>query len=201
MQKSFSAKLIKKLICHSKLNLMAKVTRSMRVADERIVTKIFFIRGQKVMLDEDLAELYQVSTKRLNEQVKRNIARFPTDFMFQLTEKEFQILKSQNATSSWGGRRKLPSAFTEHGVLMLSSVLSSERAITVNIQIMRIYTKMRELLMTNQEILLKLEQLERQTIQNSDDIQVVFSHLKQLLIPPEQVNRQRIGFKRADEKN
>jgi len=180
---------------------MAKVTRSMRVADERIVTKIFFIRGQKVMLDEDLAELYQVSTKRLNEQVKRNIARFPTDFMFQLTEKEFQILKSQNATSSWGGRRKLPSAFTEHGVLMLSSVLSSERAITVNIQIMRIYTKMRELLMTNQEILLKLEQLERQTIQNSDDIQVVFSHLKQLLIPPEQVNRQRIGFKRADEKN
>jgi hypothetical protein len=180
---------------------MAKVTRSMRIADERIVTKIYLIRGQKIMLDEDLAELYQVPTKRLNEQVKRNIARFPKDFMFQLTEKEIQILKSQNATSSWGGRRKLPSAFTEHGVLMLSSVLNSDRAISVNIRIMRIYTKMREMLMTNQEILLKLEQLERQTIQNSDDIQVVFAHLKRLLIPPEQANRQRIGFKRAGEKN
>jgi hypothetical protein len=179
---------------------MAKVTRSMKVADEMIVTKIFFIRGHRVMLDEDLAELYQVPTGRLNEQVKRNIARFPKDFMFQLTEEELQILKSHFATSSWGGRRKLPSAFTEHGVLMLSSVLNSERAISVNIQIMRIYTKMREMLMTNQEILLKLEQLERQTIQNSDDIQVVFAHLKRLLIPPEQANRQRIGFRMPDEK-
>ena len=113
------------------------------------------------MLDEDLAELYQVPTGRLNEQVKRNIGRFPVDFMFQLTEEEFKNLISQNATSSWGGRRKLPFAFTEHGVLMLSSVLNSERAVGVNIQIMRIYTKMREMLMTNQEIQLKLEQLER----------------------------------------
>ena len=151
------------------------------------------------MLDEDLAELYQVPTGRLNEQVKRNIDRFPQDFMFQLTEEEFKNLISQNATSSWGGRRKLPSAFTEHGVLMLSSVLSSGRAVAVNIQIMRIYTKMREMLMTNQEILLKLEQLERQTFQNTGDIQAIFDHLKQFLIPVEQAERRWIGFRRKDE--
>jgi len=170
----------------------------MMVADEMIVTKIYLLRGQKVMLDEDLAELYQVPTGRLNEQVKRNIARFPADFMFQLTKEEFENLKSQNATSSWGGRRKLPSAFTEHGVLMLSSVLNSERAVSVNIQIMRIYTKMREMLMTNQEILLKLEQLERQTFQNSDDIQMIFTALKELLNPPQEP-RPRIGFRRPGE--
>ncbi len=152
------------------------------------------------MLDEDLAELYQVPTGRLNEQVKRNIARFPADFMFQLTKEEFENLKSQNATSSWGGRRKLPSAFTEHGVLMLSSVLNSERAVSVNIQIMRIYTKMREMLMTNQDILLKLEQLERQTFQNSDDIQMIFTALKELLTPPQEP-RPRVGFRRKDEQD
>jgi hypothetical protein len=177
---------------------MAKADKSMMVADEMIVTKIYLLRGQKVMLDEDLAELYQVPTGRLNEQVKRNIARFPADFMFQLTKDEFENLKSQNATSSWGGRRKLPSAFTEHGVLMLSSVLNSERAVSVNIQIMRIYTKMREMLMTNQEILLKLEQLERQTFQNSDDIQMIFTALKELLNPPQEP-RPRIGFRRPGE--
>jgi hypothetical protein len=177
---------------------MAKANKSMMVADEMIVTKIYLLRGQKVMLDEDLAELYQVPTGRLNEQVKRNIARFPADFMFQLTKEEFENLKSQNATSSWGGRRKLPSAFTEHGVLMLSSVLNSERAVGVNIQIMRIYTKMREMLMTNQEILLKLEQLERQTFQHSDDIQMIFTALKELLNPPQEP-RPRIGFRRPGE--
>jgi hypothetical protein len=179
---------------------MAKANKSIMVADEMIVTKIYLLRGQKVMLDEDLAELYQVPTGRLNEQVKRNIARFPADFMFQLTKEEFENLKSQNATSSWGGRRKLPFAFTEHGVLMLSSVLNSERAVGVNIQIMRIYTKMREMLMTNQEILLKLEQLERQTFQNSDDIQMIFTALKELLNPPQEP-RPRIGFRRKDEQD
>jgi hypothetical protein len=158
------------------------------------MSKIYLIRGQKVMLDEDLAELYQVATGRLNEQVKRNIDRFPEDFMFQLTEGEFKNLKSQNATSSWGGRRKLPSAFTEHGVLMLSSVLNSGRAVAVNIQIMRIYTKMRELLLTHKDILLKLEQLEKQVMQNSQDIQMIFTALKELLNPP-QPPRQMIGFK------
>ena len=102
--------------------------------DEVIMSKIFFIREQKVMLDNDLAELYGVETRRLNEQVKRNISRFPEDFMFQLTEIEYENLKSQFATSSWGGRRKPPNVFTEHGVLMLSSVLNSDKAIKVNIQ-------------------------------------------------------------------
>lgn len=159
-----------------------------------MVSKIYYIRGYKVMLDEDLAELYQVPTRQLNQQIKRNIERFPEDFMFQLTDEEFKNLKSQFVTSSWGGRRKLPSAFTEHGVLMLSSVLSSKRAVAVNIQIMRIYTKLRELLLTHKNILLKLEQLERQVVQNSEDIQVIFRALKELLNPP-QSSRQRIGFK------
>src|SRR5882762_4408720 len=151
------------------------------------------------MLDIDLAELYEVETRRLNEQVKRNIGRFPKDFMFHLTEKEWANLMSQNAISSWGGRRKMPFAFTEHGVLMLSSVLNSQRAIQVNIQIMRIYTKLRNMLSTNQEILLKLEQLERQTVQNTGDIHQVFEYIKQLLIPVEQSERRRIGFRRQDE--
>jgi hypothetical protein len=151
------------------------------------------------MLDEDLAELYEVPTRQLNQQVKRNIDRFPEDFMFQLTSEEFENLKSQNVTSSWGGRRKLPFAFTEHGVLMLSSVLNSQRAIQVNIQIMRIYTKLRNVLSTNQDILLKLEQLERQTVQNTGDIHQVFEYIKQLLIPVEQSERRRIGFRRQDE--
>ena len=117
---------------------------------------------------------------------------------FQLTEEEFENLRSQFATSSWGGRRVAPYAFTEHGVLMLSSVLNSEKAISVNIQIMRIYTKMREMLMTNQEILLKLEQLERKVDGHSEDIQLIFSCLKQLLNPPKEP-RPRVGFRRKDE--
>jgi hypothetical protein len=134
------------------------------------------------------------------KQVKRNIARFPADFMFQLTKEEFEDLISQNAISSWGGRRKLPSAFTEHGVLMLSSVLNSERAVAVNIQIMRIYTKMRELLLTNQEVLLRLEKLERKVGGHDEDIQVIFTYLKQLLNPPQE-SRPRIGFRRKDEQD
>ncbi len=111
------------------------------LSEETIANKIYFIRNQKVMLDRDLAALYGIETKVLNQAVKRNMSRFPEDFMFQLTEIEFQNLKSQIVTSSWGGSRKLPSAFTEHGVLMLSSVLKSDKAIQVNIQIMRIFTK------------------------------------------------------------
>ena len=131
------------------------------IPDEFITTKIYVIRDKKVMLDEDLAELYDVETRRLNEQVKRNKARFPMDFMFQLTKEEFENLKSQFATSSWGGRRKLPHAFTEEGVAMLSGVLHSDRAIRVNIQIMRVFTRMREMLETHKEILKKLDNMER----------------------------------------
>ena len=163
------------------------------IPDETIISKIYLIRGLKVMLDNDLAELYGVETKRLNEQVKRNLERFPDDFMFPLTHEEFESLKSQNATSSWGGRRKLPYAFTEYGVLMLSGVLNSQTAIQVNIRIMRVYTKLREMLLTHKEILLKMEQVEKQVIQNSDDIQMIFSALKQLLNPVQPPRRQ-IGF-------
>lgn len=137
-------------------------TQTVSLPDEIVMSKIYIIREQKVMLDEDLAELYGVETKRLNEQVRRNIERFPDDFMFQLTETEFADLKSQNATSSWGGRRKLPNAFTEHGVLMLSSVLNSKQAIRVNIQIMRIYTRIREMLLAHKDVFIRVEQVEKQ---------------------------------------
>ena len=134
------------------------------IPKEVLMNKIFIIRSKKVMIDEDLSELYGVETKRLNEQVKRNLSRFPDDFMFQLSKEEFTNLKSQIATTSWGGRRTPPYAFTEHGVLMLSSVLNSERAIQVNIQIIRIFTKMREMLMSHKEILQRLEQIENKCI-------------------------------------
>ncbi len=165
----------------------------MVVSNELVISKIYLIRNQKVMLDEDLAELYQVETRRLNEQVKRNIDRFPLDFMFQLTEKENENLMSQIATSSWGGRRKMPYAFTEHGVLMLSRVLSSKRAIQVNIQIMRIYTKLRGILIDQKDILIKLEQLERTVDKHDQDIRVVFSYLRELLNPQREPTR-KIGF-------
>ena len=146
------------------------------------------------MLDDDLAGLYQVETRRLNEQVKRNIERFPEDFMFQLTATEWENLKSQNATSSWGGRRKIPFAFTEHGVLMLSSVLNSDRAIQVNIQIMRIYAKFKSMLIDHKDILLKLEKLESKVNKHDENFSVVFRYLKELLNPPTEPMR-KIGFK------
>ncbi|WP_229689085.1 ORF6N domain-containing protein [Puia dinghuensis] len=141
-----------------------------------------------------------MSTKRLNEQVKRNLKRFPTDFMYQLTaeEKEEVVAKcDQLETLKYSAQ--LPYVFTEYGAIMLACVLNSERAIEVNIQIVRIFTKMREMLLTNQEILLKLEQLERQTLQNTADIQVVFDHLRQLIMPAEQSESRRIGFRRQSE--
>ena len=150
------------------------------------------------MLDEDLADLYQVATKRLNEQVRRNIERFPEDFMFQLTTEEYENLKSQFATSSWGGRRKLPFAFTEQGVAMLSSVLNSSIAISVNIQIIRVFTKMREIMLTNKDVLLKLEQLEKEVSKNKHDITLIFQALRQLLSKPAE-KRRMIGFKSTDE--
>lgn len=174
------------------------MSKSIAIPDEVVISKIYLIRDKKVMLDDDLAELYQVETRRLNEQVKRNIERFPEDFMFQLTESEWEILKSQNATSSWGGRRKRPFAFTEYGVLMLSSILNSDRAIQVNIQIMRIYAKLREMLMTNKDILLKLEKLERRVIKHDQDIKVVFGYLRELLNPKTEP-MPKIGYKRKDE--
>ena len=139
---------------------MANSYKELMIPDELVMNKIYLIRGQKVMLDRDLAELYDVETKVLNQAVKRNADRFPADFMFQLTKKEFENLKSQIVTSSWGGVRKMPFAFTEQGVAMLSSVLKSEIAIRVNIQIIRIFTRMREMIMTHKDILLQLEKID-----------------------------------------
>ncbi len=170
------------------------------VMEQKILNRIHVVRGQKIMLDEDLAAMYKVETRRLNEQVKRNSNRFPKDFMFVLTEKEFTNLKSQNATSSWGGRRKLPNAFTEQGVAMLSSILNSDVAIEVNIRIIRVFTKLREYALTHKEILLQLAKLEKEVKGNNKDIENIFMVLKQLIekqekpLPP----RNKIGFKNYD---
>jgi hypothetical protein len=166
------------------------------VPDETVISKIYLVRNQKVMLDIDLSVLYQVESKRLNEQVKRNADRFPKDFMFQLTREEWKSLRSQFATSKIGkgGRRYKPFAFTEHGVLMLSSVLNSKRAIRVNIQIMRIYTRIRGLLLTHKDILLKLEKLEKKANKHDENFKIVFDYLKELLSPKAAPMR-RIGFK------
>ena len=174
---------------------MPKSAKTVIIPDELIMNNIYLIRGQKVMIDHDLAKLYQVEKKRLNEQVSRNKERFPGDFMFQLNKEEFQNLKSQIATSSWGGLRKLPFAFTEQGVAMLSGILNSSTAIRVNIQIIRVFTKMRELLMTNKDILLQLEKVEKKLTKHDDDIILIFQYLKKLLKPP-QTPRERIGFRK-----
>jgi hypothetical protein len=171
--------------------------KEVAIPEEIIANKIFLVRDKKVMLDSDLADLYQVETKRLNEQVKRNVARFPEDFMFQLTKEEWTDLKSQNATSSWGGRRSEPYMFTEHGVLMLSSVLNSERAIAVNIKIMRVYTKIKEMLLTNSELLLRMEKLERSLGKHDMQISQVFQLVKQFV--KEDIPRKKIGFKTDNE--
>lgn len=160
------------------------------IPNERIISRIFLIRNKKVMIDRDLAELYEVETKALNQAVKRNIDRFPSDFMFQLNKKETDILRSQFVTSSWGGRRYLFYVFTEQGVAMLSSVLNSDRAIQVNIQIIRTFTKLRELLITNKQLREKIENMERKY---DKKLREVFEVLKSLLIQEEKPKRQ-IGF-------
>lgn len=150
-----------------------------------IVEKIYIIRGMKVMLDRDLADMYAVQTRDLNKAVKRNMSRFPDDFMFQLTKDEASNLMFQIGTSSWGGTRKLPFAFTEQGVAMLSSVLRSERAIQVNIQIIRVYTKMKQLLLDNKELWLKIEKIEWALLKKDEEVQAIFKLLKNLLVKEE----------------
>ena len=160
---------------------MAKKELLALVAEQKILNRIYFLRGQKIMLDADLAEMYKVETRRLNEQVKRNASRFPKDFMFTITVKEYENLKSQNATSSWGGRRSLPNAFTEQGVAMLSSILNSDTAIEVNIRIIRVFTRMRAFSLTHKDILLQLANLEKEVKGNSKDIENIFMVLKELI--------------------
>jgi hypothetical protein len=158
---------------------------------ERIERTILLIRGQKVMLDQDLASLYGVETKRLIESVKRNIDRFPEDFMFQLAGDEFDILRSQFATSSsWGGRRHAPYAFTEQGVAMLSSVLRSPQAVAVNIEIMRAFVRLRHMLLSHADLARKVDALERKY---DSQFKGVFDALRQLMQPPTKPKRP-IGF-------
>lgn len=164
------------------------------INESHVISKIYLVRRQKVMLDSDLAEIYGVETRRLNEQVKRNIERFPKNFMFQLTEQELEILMSQIATSrsdeqlGWGGRRKLPYAFTEHGVLMLANILKSSRAVAVSIRIIEIFVRLREALLDNQDILLKLEQLDKKISNIGHDvkmhdgeIETIFELIKEIM--------------------
>jgi len=178
------------------------------IPSERIIGKIYYIRGMKVMFDRDLAELYGVEVRSLNQAVKRNKKRFPDDFVFQLDKREFELLKyhfgtsknenlkSQTVISSWGGARSLPYVFTEQGVAMLSGVLSSKRAIEVNVQIIRTFVKLREMIISNKELRIKIEDMERKYDKR---FKVVFDTLRNFLENNKKEvaieNREKIGFK------
>jgi hypothetical protein len=169
--------------------------KGVTIPDEVVMNKIYLIRGYKVMLDRDLAELYGVKSIRLREQVKRNQDRFPANFMFQLDEKEADEMVSQNAIPSrqhLGG--SWPYAFTEHGVLMLANVLRSDQAIIMSIRIIEIFVKLRETLLTHKDILLKLEQLEIKALKHDGEIKLIFKYLKELLNPKNEP-MPKIGFK------
>ena len=167
----------------------------MRIQLDQIEDKIYFIRGHKVMLDSDLARLYDVETKRLNEQVKRNVDRFPADFMFKLSDEEYDILRSQFATSSseHGGRRYQPLVFTENGVAMLSTVLKSKTAIQVNISIMRIFTKLRSFHALEQRVDNKVNSLEKNV---TEVFKVVFQRLDEIQDSEQLINRRKIGLRK-----
>lgn len=164
------------------------------IAIEAIIASIFEIRGEKVMLDKDLAGLYGVTTGNLNKAVGRNLQRFPPDFMFELSKDEWERLKPMVENSAWGGTRKPPKAFTEQGVAMLSGVLSSQRAILVNIQIMRAYSRIRAMLITHQDLLLKMEELERRVTGQDGKVALVFDYLRQFIRQKAEPRKQ-IGYK------
>ncbi len=174
------------------------MSKVLGITETAIESKIYLIRGQKVMMDSDLAEMYGVETKALKQAVKRNMDKFPEDFMFELTAKEAEdFSRSHFVTMKRGQNIKyLPFAFTEHGVLMLSSVLRSKQANEVNIRIMRVYSKMKELLMLNKDILLKLEKLESSSDRHDKDIKIIFSYIKKLIEQPVKEKTSRIGFKK-----
>ena len=176
------------------------MSQNLIISEETFSDKIYFIRNQKVMLDRDLAELYGIETKRLKEQVKRNIDRFPEDFMFELTELEYNSSRSQIATLKKGrgsNLKYLPMAFTEHGVLMLSSVLNSDKAIQTNISIMRIFTKVRQMLLDTTEIRLDIAQIQKKLENHDKNIELVFSYLDELTEKEEVAKpRTKIGFKK-----
>jgi len=179
-----------------------KDKNEMMVPEEVIMSKIYLIREVKIMLDRDLAKLYEVETRILNQAVRRNEKRFPEDFMFQMSKEEMDDWKSQIVISNSErmGLRKPPLVFTEQGVAMLSSVLNSDRAIMVNIQIIRVFTKIRRLLETHSEILRKLERIEKKEIEHDQEIVLIFEYLRQLeqtrQQQEEQSKRKRIGFQK-----
>lgn len=180
---------------------MNRKRQAVVIHDDAIINQIFMIREQKVMLDSDLAKMYNVTTGNLNKAVVRNSKRFPPDFMFQLTEKEFKMLEAQTGRTGWGGSRKLPFVFTEQGVAMLSGVLKSDRAIVVNIQIMRVFTRVRKMLIDNTELRLMVEKLRKKTENNTKNIEVVFSYFDDFLASREREKKRkpydnnRIGFR------
>ncbi|MGJ8661519.1 MAG: ORF6N domain-containing protein [Bacteroidota bacterium] len=162
--------------------------------EQEIIGRIQVIQDQKVMLDFDLALLYEIPTRRINEQVKRNLERFPEDFMFQLTEKEWQDLRSQIATANHEKRRNHPYAFTEHGVLMLSSVLSNQKAIQINIQLVRIFTKMRDMLLGQKSLIDQLEKLANRIDHHDNKLDGVVNYLKRFVLD-KKVERKEVGYK------
>ncbi|MFN8393614.1 MAG: ORF6N domain-containing protein [Bacteroidia bacterium] len=173
-----------------------EATPELMLPDEVVAQKIYLIRGKKVMLDRDLADLYGVETKRLKEQVRRNLERFPEDFMFELTKEELENWRSQFATSNSEnmGLRHQPFAFSEHGVLMLSSVLNSKRAIAVNIKIMRIYTRLREMLLSNADMLLRMERMDHELQVQGRSIETIYEYLAEMR-EAEPEPRELIGFR------
>jgi len=177
---------------------MSKQSKSL-VPSETIEKLILVIRGQKVILDRDLADLYQVATGNLNKAVNRNRERFPDDFMFLLTPEEFKHLKFHFGISSWGGTRKRPRVFTEQGVAMLSGVLRSARAVAVNIEIMRVFVRMRRLLVDNEKLAHKLAELERTLTTHDRHIMTLFEAIRQLMAPPDPVKKKPIGFQTEKE--
>jgi hypothetical protein len=185
---------------------MSGTENKIMIPEEVIMSKIYFIRNQKVMIDRDLAELYGVETKRLKEAVKRNKKRFPEDFMFEMTKEELEDWRTQFATSKSDimGLRYAPFCFTEQGVTMLSCVLNSDSAIEVNIRIIRIFTRLREMLMSNKELFKELDQIKKQLKDHGNKFLLIFEYLKQFEETKqqqlEQTNRKRIGFKTSDKK-
>ena len=179
---------------------MTEKEQGITISENLVANKIYLIRDKRVMLDKDLADLYEVETRALNQAVSRNTERFPEVFMFQLNQQEFEILKSQFVISSWGGTRKLPYAFTEQGVAMLSSVLRSKKAIQVNIQIMLVFTKVREMLVDTISLRLDIEVIKKKLENQDKNIELVFNYLDELMEKQENPKpRKQIGFKKIQE--
>ena len=163
------------------------------ISEQALAGRIVVIRGQRVLVDSDLAELYEVETRVFNQAVKRNLSRFPADFMFQLTQEEFTNLTSQTVTSSWGGRRKLPVAFTEHGAIMAASVLNSDRAVEMSVYVVRAFVQLRAVLLDHKALADKLASLERRVSHHDNSLAEVIEAIRALMVQPKPASRP-IGF-------